>query len=103
MKRVLLSVAVFACPLFFPLCVAAQDKASEDLPRLTNKEVVEMVAAGISSEIIIAKIKVSRCNFDTTPSVLAELKHKGIQNEVLLAMVEAPYGPPGKNSAQREP
>lgn len=28
MERVLLSVAVFACPLFFPLCVAAQDKAS---------------------------------------------------------------------------
>jgi hypothetical protein len=53
-----------------------------------------MVKANISSDVIVAKIKVSRCNFDTDPSVLSELKHHGVSNEVLKAMIEAAYGPP---------
>jgi hypothetical protein len=65
----------------------------EILPRLTNKQVVEMIRAGLSSEVIVAKIKSSRCNFDTDPSILAELRQKGVPNEILKAMIEAPYGP----------
>ncbi len=96
MKRIL---ALTACLVFSFSAVEGQT----DIPRLTNKEILEMAQAGISSEIIIAKIKVSRCNFDTTPSVLAELKQKGIPNGVLLAMVEAPYGPPRTNSKDGNP
>jgi hypothetical protein len=55
---------------------------------------MEMVKAGLSTDVIVTKIKTSRCNFDTDPSMLAELKHKGVPNEILKAMVEAPYGPP---------
>lgn len=53
-----------------------------------------MVKATICSDVIIAKIKASRCNFDTNPSVLSELKYKGVPNDVLKAMIEAPYGAP---------
>lgn len=66
----------------------------EVMPRLANRDVVEMFNAGISSEVIISKIKTSRCNFDTDPSILAELKHKGVPNEILKAMIEAPFGLP---------
>lgn len=60
---------------------------------LTNSHIVQMVKAGLSSEVIIAKIKSSGCNFDTFPSVLQELKFRGVPNDVILAMVEAPHGP----------
>jgi hypothetical protein len=59
----------------------------DGMPRLTNKQVVEMVKAGLSAEVIISKIKTSRCNFDTDPSILAEMKHNGVPNEVLKAMI----------------
>lgn|SRR5574341_86530 len=74
------------------ICSAQEDAALA--PRLTNKDVLTMVKAGLSSEAIIAKIKVSRCNFDTDPGVLSELKQRGVPNEVILAMIAAPYGPP---------
>src|SRR5690349_3902576 len=66
----------------------------ETMPRLANKQIVEMVRAGLSAEVIVSKIKTSRCNFETDPSLLAELKQKGVPNEVLQAMIDAPYGPP---------
>ena len=57
---------------------------------LTNKDVREMLQAGLSSEVVIAKIKSSKCSFDTSPSVLKELKTEGIEDGVILAMVQAP-------------
>ncbi|MDX6306832.1 MAG: hypothetical protein QOI77_3801 [Blastocatellia bacterium] len=71
------------------------------MARLTNKEVIEMVKAGLSVEVIISKIKTSRCNFETDPSILAEMKHNGVPNEVLKAMIEAPYGPPRQLRAEQ--
>lgn len=53
-----------------------------------------MVRAQLSAEIIIEKIKTSRCNFNTEPSVLAELKRSGVPDAILMAMIKAPYGPP---------
>jgi len=74
--------------------VLAQTPTAEEMPRLTNKEVLGMVQAGISSGVIIAKIKISRCAFDTDPTQLVELKSRGVPDEVLQAMIEAPYGLP---------
>ena len=62
--------------------------------RLTNAQVLDLVKAGIGADIIVEKIKRSRCNFDTDPSQLAELKYKGVPDQVLRAMIEAPYGKP---------
>jgi hypothetical protein len=86
-------IHVVTCLLLAVLSVQAQD-GGESLPRLTNKEASEMVKARISPEVIIAKIKVSRCNFNTDPSVLAELKYSGVPDDVLMAMIKAPYGQP---------
>ena len=52
-----------------------------------------MVDRKLDSETIIKTIKASPCTFDTFPPVLKEMKRRGVSDEVLQAMVEAPYGP----------
>ena len=56
---------------------------------LTNDDVLAMVKAGLSAEIITAKIKASPDRFDTSPTTLAQLKNAGVPDGVILAMVEA--------------
>ena len=63
---------------------------------LTNRQIVHMVKSKVPTEEIIAKIKNSRCHFDTTFTILEELEHQGVPVEVIKAMAEAPYGPPAK-------
>lgn len=60
-----------------------------------------MVQAGLASEVILEKIKISRCNFETEPHVLIELKHRGVPDAVLSAMIKAPYGMPLKPPADK--
>jgi hypothetical protein len=57
---------------------------------LTNRDIVEMVKAGLAAEIIVAKIKTASCSFETSPTVLKELKEAGVPDKVILAMIEAP-------------
>lgn len=73
-----------------------------DAPPMTNEDVVKLVKAKVSPEEIITKIESSRCHFDTSPSVLAELRYKGIPNSVLMAMVRAPYGQPETTAPKRQ-
>jgi len=62
--------------------------------RLTNADILEMSAGGLSAEVIVAKIKASSCNFDTTPATLTKLKASGIPEPAILAMIEAQSHPP---------
>ena len=57
---------------------------------LTNKDILGMVKAGLSPDVIIAKIQTSPCSFDTSPTALEELKAVGVPETVILAMVKAP-------------
>ena len=57
---------------------------------LTNDIVIKMLKDGIAPEIVVAKIKVSTCNFDTSPAAIQALKQGGVPDAVILAMVEAP-------------
>ena len=59
---------------------------------MTNRDILLMVKAKLPPEVIIEKINTSDCNFDTFPSVLAELKYRGVPDEVLMAMVKSPHG-----------
>ena len=56
---------------------------------LTNKDVLEMVKAGLATEIIVAKVNASKSTFDTTPATLAELKTAGVPDAIIMAMVQA--------------
>lgn len=75
------------------LCLAVPFALGQDVfSSMTNADILTMVKAKLSPTLIIEKINTSSCNFDTFPSVLAELKYKGVPNEVLMAMVQAPHG-----------
>jgi hypothetical protein len=55
---------------------------------LSNQDVLDMLRAGVSAEVIVAKIRNTNCSFDTSPAALKELKAAGVPDSVLLAMVE---------------
>ncbi len=59
---------------------------------LTNASVIEMLNAGLSDSIIIAKIKSSMSSFDTSAPALQSLKKVGVSDAVVLAMVQKASG-----------
>ncbi len=63
---------------------------SADSPTLTNKDILELVHAGLSAEVIVAKINGSRCDFNTSPDSLKALKAANVPDTVILAMVKSP-------------
>jgi hypothetical protein len=87
-KSLLCVVLAFVLSLSSVTLVFAQTT----LNPLTNADIMTMVRAKLPTALIIQKINTSPCAFDTVPSVLAELKYRGVPDEVLMAMVEAPHG-----------
>jgi hypothetical protein len=94
----LVLASILAAQSLSPLVLAArQDETNAST--LRNADVIMMVRAKVPADVIVSKIKNSRCNFDTFPGVLAELKQKGVPDEVLRAMVTAPIG---RSAVQQE-
>jgi hypothetical protein len=62
-----------------------------------------MVRAKLAPALIVEKIKSSRCRFDTFPGVLAEMKQKGVPDEVLTAMVSYRIGSVSADAAAERP
>lgn len=97
MKKVLSSclVLTFLASAAAPSALRAQQQQTTDArqeaqaapAKLTNKEVVDMLKAGLSAEVVAAKIKSSGTDFDTSPAALLELKAAGVPDAVMLAMV----------------
>jgi hypothetical protein len=92
-----LRIRVFAPVLAFSL-LCLQPAFSADDPgvrrRLTNQDVVAMVSAGISEEVIVAKIRttsaagVGATNFDTSVEGLKALKAANVPDVVVKAMID---------------
>jgi len=106
LRRSSLRKYLYTVPLaliLFTPTVCAQDNVVE----LTNADVLSMVRNKVSPDSIIEKIQTSRCHFDTFPTVISELRYRGVPEEILVAMVEAPIGRPTKQvqkkTAQTEP
>jgi len=79
-----ISMGVVALP-------TAQDPKSETVSTsLTNKDILDMVNAGLTADVIVAKIKSSATSFDTSPTALADLKAANVPDAVILAMVNGP-------------
>ena len=49
-----------------------------------------MLKAGLTADVVLAKIKSSATSFDTSPTALAELKAANVPDTVILAMVGGP-------------
>jgi hypothetical protein len=65
----------------------AQNQMQTGSTELTNKDVLDMVKSGLATEIIVAKIKASPGNFDTSAATLAELKSANVPDAIIMAMV----------------
>lgn len=48
-----------------------------------------MLKAGLSADIVAAKVRTSECKCDTSPAGLEQLKSAGVPDNVIIAMVEA--------------
>lgn len=76
----------------FLVCSANVPGLTQSAPAegvMTNENVIELVKAGLSEGIIIAKIKESNNKFDTSSASLIALKNGGVSDSLILAMIEA--------------
>lgn len=67
-----------------------QNPTQTTVVELTNKDVLDMVKAGLATEVIIAKIKSSPSKFDTNAGTLTELKGAGVADAIIMAMLPSP-------------
>jgi len=65
---------------------------------LTNDMVIKMAGAKLGDAVILAKIKTSQCNFDTSTDALINLKQAGVSDAVVQAMVEVGGAPATETS-----
>ena len=83
---------IVAFSLLCLLCVlplSAQTPATAPVQALRNEDIGQMLDAKLAPALIVAKIKVSPCAFDTGIAALQTLKAQGAPDEVLLAMVNS--------------
>ncbi|MGH7524478.1 MAG: hypothetical protein ACREK8_09240 [Gemmatimonadales bacterium] len=67
---------------------------------LTNDDVIKMVAGGLSKDIILAKVQMSKPDYDLTTSGIINLNQNKVSQDVVKAMMAAssstpPPSPPG--------
>jgi hypothetical protein len=77
----------------FVLAQANGDQATShnSSAKLTNSDIVEMSKAGLSVDVIAAKMQDSDCSFDTSPAALVALKSAGVPDSIILAIVKSPH------------
>lgn len=95
--HVFLFGVVLVCLLALPAPAQTQNLEVSRFSPMRNRDVVMLVRNKIAPDEIITVIKISWCNFDIFPPVLQELKKRGIPEQILHAMVAAPYGPPSSS------
>lgn len=91
----------FAFLILATCLLRAQEKPATTQQPLTNDAVMQLVQAGVSDEIILAKLRSSASAFDTSTDAIIALKKAGVSNQVLAAMVKA--GGSASQSAQGRP
>ena len=62
------------------LCLSAATVFAQD--EMTNDEVISLTKAGLSSSIIVGKIKTTKTNFDLSTDALIKLKQAGVIDHV---------------------
>ena len=75
--------------LMFVFTSAVAQQTLDEARILRNVDVVEMLKSGIGEALIIAKIKNSSTQFNTSTAALKELKEQGATDLVVLTMIEA--------------
>jgi hypothetical protein len=88
----LLFLAVFLLAVPWP----AQEEAPRAATTLTLDDVLKLVHAGVSEEIIIARIKRFNKPFDLNSDEILELKKSGVSDPIIKCLLDpaTPYAPP---------
>lgn len=84
MKRLLIATVLGASVL----AIAAQAQQSGEAP-LTNTSVIKLVKAGFKEKTVISIISNRPNTFNLDPDHLIELKHEGVSENIILAMLSA--------------
>jgi hypothetical protein len=92
-SALVLLIALCAAPCSLILASPDAQTAKPNTKPLTNADVLDMLKAGLSQEIVVAKINASACEFDTSPAALKALKSANVPDAIILAMVKAGSGP----------
>ena len=71
----------------------ASPQLTQDAEILTNEAVLKMIAAGLGDDVLLEKMKYSRCSFALSSSDLAHLKQSGASDRIVAGMLQ--------NQAQR--
>ena len=87
--RVLVTLFVAGLSQARPQTQADPQSSNQPSPKLADADILDMHAAGLGAEVILAKIKASSCEFNTTPTDLKKLKSAGISDDVIVAMIGA--------------
>ena len=78
-------VRQIALALVLGIAMAAGSHAAETL---SNQDILKMSQAGLGTPVIVAKIEASATAFDTGVDTLVALAEKGVDSDVLKAMVD---------------
>ncbi|MCY4662574.1 MAG: hypothetical protein OXF93_22600 [Acidobacteria bacterium] len=86
MRHTLIAFALTAFP-----AIAVPAGAGQQGPvALTNTDVLLLTEARLSTTVILAKIEVTRTDFDTSVDALIALAEAGVDPAVLIAMMQTP-------------
>ena len=85
MKRFLVKVAIAAA--FGVVLASSAAFAQQGLEPLTNTSVIKLVRAGFKEKTVIAIIHSRPNRFDLNAERLIELKHNGVTDNIILAMI----------------
>src|ERR1700730_10223810 len=85
MKRFLSRVVVVL--VFSAVVASASVFAQQSLEPLTNASVIKLVRAGFKEKTVIAIIHSRPNRFDLNAERLSELKHNGVTENIILAMI----------------
>lgn len=97
LTAIMCSLSTFSSTLY------AQETApapKADVQVMTNKDVIDLLKSGFGAEIVVAKIKSSKTNFDTSTSALQEMKAADVPEPVVLAMIQAGTPAPAVTAPQ---
>ena len=78
MKKLISAIALFAACVSLPVYAETLD----------NNKVVQLVGLGLGDEAVIAKIKASDGNYDTSTEALVALKKAGASGPVIAAVID---------------
>lgn len=71
----------------------------KQLPKINNDDVMKLTATGISKKIILKKIALSNCKFDTGTDALIALKNAKVDDTVINAMMDPAAGVPAADKS----